>query len=74
MKELLTVNDISKWLNVKRSTIYQWAAEGQIPAIRINGALRFDQKEVLEWIEACKIPVNSSYNLDIQARGPRKGG
>jgi excisionase family DNA binding protein len=74
MRELLTVNDLANWLNVKRSTLYQWVSLGQIPAIRLNGALRFDPKEISEWLESCKISPNTSYNFDIQARGPRKGG
>ena len=71
---LLTVKEVSKILNVKPSTLYQWAELGQIPCFKLNGALRFDLADIQEWIKSCKKEADSGYNLTIQTRGPGKGG
>ena len=72
--KLITIKEVSEFLNVKPSTLYQWAELGQIPCIKLNGALRFDFEDVLNWIKSCKKNVKSSYNPLIQIRSPKKGG
>jgi predicted DNA-binding transcriptional regulator AlpA len=71
---LLKAQDIAKALSVSPSTVYQWAELGQIPCLKVNGALRFDPDDFISWVQSCKKAANSSYNPLIQARGPRKGG
>ncbi|MDA8087524.1 MAG: helix-turn-helix domain-containing protein [Nitrospiraceae bacterium] len=70
---LLTVKEVSEILNVKPSTLYQWAELGQIPCFKLNGALRFDLTDIESWIKDCKKEPVSGYNPLIQTRGPRKG-
>ena len=41
---LLTIKDVSAWLNIKPSTLYLWAAQGRIPSQRIHGLVRFERK------------------------------
>jgi excisionase family DNA binding protein len=72
--KLITIKEVSEIISVKPSTLYQWAELGQIPCIKINGALRFDTEDVLNWIKSCKKNVESSYNPLIQIRSPKKGG
>ena len=60
--KLLSVKEISEMLNVKPSTLYQWAELGQIPCIKLNGALRFDMEDINRWINSCKKQVTSDYN------------
>lgn len=72
--KLLTVKEISELLQAKPSTIYAWAEQGIIPAIKINGLLRFDEGDILVWIEGLKKEPHSCYTPYTQARGPRKGG
>ena len=47
---LLTVKDLSAWLNMKPSTLYLWAAQGKIPCRKIHGLIRFDQGEIHNWL------------------------
>jgi len=55
---LLTIKDLSHWLNIKPSTLYLWAAQGRIPSQRIHGLVRFERGTVTEWLEsfARKLP------------------
>ena len=47
---LLTVKNLSAWLNMKPSTLYLWAAQGKIPCRKIHGLIRFDQDEIHIWL------------------------
>jgi excisionase family DNA binding protein len=71
---LLTVKELAQILNVKASTLYQWAVLRQIPHIKLNGSLRFDLREIQGWVSSCKVSPESRYNPLVQSRGLRKGG
>jgi excisionase family DNA binding protein len=49
---LLTIKDVSAWLNIKPSTLYLWAAQGKIPCQKIHGLVRFEREKVMEWLES----------------------
>ncbi len=72
--KLVDVKEIAQLLAVKPSTLYQWAELGQIPCIKLNGALRFDLDDIMKWIASCKKGATSGYNPLAQTpRCPRKG-
>lgn len=48
--EFLTVGDLAPWLNLKRSTLYAWAATGKIPSVKLNGTIRFIRTDIERWI------------------------
>ncbi len=39
-------------LKVDRKTIYAYVQKGLIPYVRIQSNIRFDKREILEWIAA----------------------
>ena len=49
--DLMTVAEVSAWLRVGRSTVYAWTLCGQIPAIRLNGIVRFQRNQLCEWMQ-----------------------
>jgi len=49
---LLTIKDVSSWLNIKFSTLYLWAAQGKIPCRKIHGLIRFDPEAIKEWLRS----------------------
>ena len=51
---LMTVKEVSQWLQVKASTIYLWVADGHIPALKIHGVIRFRRDELEVWLETCR--------------------
>ncbi len=64
---LLTIKDVSAWLNIKSSTLYLWAAQGKIPCQKIHGLIRFDREKVVRWLDSFeKKPAKS---VPIFARG-----
>ena len=71
--KLVGVKEISEMLSVKTKTLYQWAELGQIPFIKMNGCLRFDLSDIMQWIKNCKNKSESSYN-SLSKLEARKGG
>jgi excisionase family DNA binding protein len=55
--EMLIAIEVARWLRVRPSTIYAWAAAGKIPSLKLNGIVRFCRSEIEHWIK------NHSCNL-----------
>ena len=54
-KELLSVADLSEYLNIKKSTIYRLVENGKLPHYRICRLIRFKQSDVDSWVEAHRV-------------------
>ncbi len=54
---LLTVRDMAKRLRMKDKTVYTWASQGKIPCLKINGVIRFDAREIEQWLQQCHMQV-----------------
>ena len=50
MPEIMTTQEMAKYLKVREITICKLAGEGKIPAIRIGRVWRFDKLAVDKWI------------------------
>ena len=50
MPEIMTTKEIAEYLRLHQITICKYAAEGQIPAIRIGRVWRFDKEAIDKWI------------------------
>lgn len=46
----IKVSDLAAILGVDDKHIYRMAARGQLPSFRVGGAVRFDPKEVANWL------------------------
>lgn len=56
----LKAGELAKLLGVTRQHIYKMAAAGAIPSFRIGAAVRFDPKQVAEWLmRKMPQPINS---------------
>jgi len=47
---MLTVKELSAWLNIKPSTLYLWVSQNKIPHRRIHGLLRFEPDAIQAWL------------------------
>lgn len=50
-KKLMTVEEVAEYLRVKPTTVYQWAKNGKIPAVKMGRLWRFGREEVEEWVK-----------------------
>ena len=48
---LLTIEDLARYLKVKPRTIYDWLIKKKIPAIKIVGQWRFRKDSIDHWIK-----------------------
>ncbi len=60
---MLTVKELSAWLNIKPSTLYLWVSENKIPCRRIHGLVRFEPEAIQTWL--------NSFSSSSPAKPPR---
>ncbi len=63
-REMMSVVELAKYLRVSRHTIYQWISECKLPFsyYKFSRGVRFDCKEVDQWLETRKIKPVDSFN------------
>lgn len=57
-EEILTLEEVAKYLRVSERTIYDCAQKGEIPAGKIRTAWRFKRSEIDKWVNE-KLSVNN---------------
>ena len=50
--DILTIEEVAKYLRVSERTVYDWAQKGEIPAGKIGTVWRFKKTEVENWVNA----------------------
>jgi excisionase family DNA binding protein len=50
-KKYWSVDDVSRYLGVKRSTVYQWVKDGDIPYYKLHNMYRFKLEEIDRWMK-----------------------
>ena len=50
--DILTIEEVAKYLRVSDRTVYDWAQKGEIPAGKIGTVWRFKKQEVENWVNA----------------------
>ena len=54
----LRVRDVARILKVSERTVYQWVKTGGLTAQHINGQIRFNRTELLEWATSRNLSVS----------------
>ena len=50
-REILTIRDVAKHLQVSERTVYDWAQKGEIPCGKLGNSWRFKRVEVERWLD-----------------------
>lgn len=48
----MTVDELAKYLRMKKVTIYKHAQEGKLPGFKVGSTWRFKKATIDRWIEA----------------------
>jgi len=48
--ELVSIEEMMKKFMVSKTTIFTWIRKNGLPSIKLGGTLRFDPREVEEWV------------------------
>jgi len=49
MDEIMTIEEVAKYLKLKPQTIYTWAQKGKIPAAKLGKEWRFKKIVIDKW-------------------------
>jgi excisionase family DNA binding protein len=49
--EIMTLKELADYLKIAEKTLYLYAREGRIPAIKIGSAWRFRRADIDGWLE-----------------------
>jgi len=55
MQDLLGVDEVSKYLEIDKDSLLDWANSGKIPAIKEGNTWRFERAKIEEWVASDKI-------------------
>jgi excisionase family DNA binding protein len=53
----LKIDDVSKMLNIAKSTLYSYVGKNKIPVIKIGGKLLFPEIDLTNWLNSMKQAV-----------------
>ena len=67
--DILTIEEVAKYLRVSDRTVYDWAQKGEIPAGKIGTVWRFKKSEVERWVneKLSSSSVKKSYD-EVQVK------
>jgi excisionase family DNA binding protein len=54
--DLMTVEEVAQYLRLKPQTIYKWAQEKRIPAVKLGKEWRFRKRILDEWLDSQILP------------------
>lgn len=49
--DIMTLEEVAEYLKLKPQTIYKWAQENQIPAVKIGKEWRFRKSILDKWLD-----------------------
>ncbi|MDR2073717.1 MAG: PTS sugar transporter subunit IIA [Spirochaetaceae bacterium] len=63
-EEILTIEEVAKYLRVSERTVYDWAQKGEIPCGKIGTVWRFQKAEIERWVNSrlSNHHLGASYN------------
>ena len=50
--DILTIEEVARYLRVSERTVYDWAKKGEIPAGKIGTVWRFKKTEIEKWVNS----------------------
>jgi excisionase family DNA binding protein len=49
--KIVTIQEVSEFLKVKKPTLYSWVNQKLIPSFKLNGLWRFDMEKIEDWVK-----------------------
>jgi excisionase family DNA binding protein len=69
--EILTLEEVARYLRLKPQTIYKWAQERRIPAVKLGKEWRFRRSVLDRWLDEQLLGGDSGFS---HLRDPGEGG
>ena len=55
VEKLWSVEDVATYLDVSTSWVYNAAASGNLPVVRVGSLLRFNRDAIIEWVRGGEV-------------------
>ena len=65
--EIMTLEEVAKYLKLQPQTVYKWAQEGQIPAAKLGREWRFRREILDEWVNNSIVLSKGGFNFLLEA-------
>ncbi len=65
--EILTLEEVAKYLKLKPQTVYKWAQEGQIPATKLGKEWRFRKRILDDWVDSAIVLSKGGFEWLLQS-------
>jgi excisionase family DNA binding protein len=60
-------------LQVNDKTVYAWVSLGKIPCLKVNGVIRFEERELDLWLDGCRLKAGNPSRLSKRtSKGPQR--
>ncbi len=63
--DILTIEEVAKYLRVSERTVYDWAQKGEIPAGKIGTVWRFKKSDIEKWVND-RLSTNKTDSHSVQ--------
>jgi len=69
MTNWLTLEETAQYLKIGKSTLYELARNGKVPAHKMGRVWRFDPKELDKWLKSGEAPLAKVVKQDEKHAG-----
>ncbi len=66
--DILTIEEVAKYLRVSERTVYDWAQKGEIPSGKIGTVWRFKKSEIEKWVNDRLGSTSSASDIVVQVK------
>ena len=66
--DILTIEEVAKYLRVSERTVYDWAQKGEIPSGKIGTVWRFKKSEIEKWVNERLSSTSKSVDIPQQVK------
>ena len=67
--EILTLEEVAHYLRLKPQTIYRWAQERRIPAVKLGKEWRFRKSIIDRWVDEQMLSEDSGFSHLRESEG-----
>jgi excisionase family DNA binding protein len=65
--DIMTLEEVAKYLKLKPQTVYKWAQEEQIPGAKLGKEWRFRKRILDEWIDTSIVLSKAGFDLMLSS-------
>ncbi len=66
-EDILTIDEVAKYLRVSERTVYEWAQKGEIPSGKIGTVWRFKKAEIEKWVND-RLSSQKADSIDVSVQ------